>query len=82
MSHGNQECQSSLVVCCLSLQLQSSSSDEAISSKAEKVTEEEEQEELEPRTSVEIKEEAMEKINKAQRQIQLEKLSLTFETSI
>lgn len=69
------------MVCCLSLQLQSSSSDEAISSKAEKVTEEE-QEELEPRTSVEIKEEAMEKIKKAQRQIQLEKLSLTFETSI
>lgn len=59
------------------MQLQSSSSDEAISSKADKLPEKEEV--MDPRTSVEIKEEAMEKIKKAQRQIQLENFIVPFE---
>lgn len=50
------------------VQLHSSSSDEAISSRTEKQTP---AEELSSRTSVEIQEEVMERVKKAQQKIQL-----------
>ena len=55
----------------LLVQLQSSSSDEAINTNTEKLSEEEEPATASSRTSVEVEEEALEKVKKAQQKIKL-----------